>query len=500
MSLILSVHTKDFGVIASDGRALDKETKGVISDTRSKFVPIWGNLVVAGTGDEEFTHRVFLEASVLALDFPWQGGGKGFELISDLARDRIRAHRKVGGYPSALLLVGEDETGAIRGSAWNTAGLEDEAIRGGIVAQAFGAVDNQTYQRAIDRLGREVEQLCQHSILTPTRLILGMQRVFDAVAADCPGVNNVAFFHVIRGRSQGQGWPGIVDGVAYDVRCHAENAAGSASSYATVTNHTVSGAPLVSGNASYRPLSNPLTATDAGASATVSIAAFTMRVAGSDLSVNSGSIAALSFSTLYYIYYIDSDFNGGSVTYYATTTKENALAGPDRFFVGSILTPADGALDTIGNNDGGSGAQIGHNWAIRPTVFTDSGSNAVVNPERAMDNDEATCADVPNVDGEGNWSVFPSLQIAPITSLTLKIKTEYVPTSGSNLGHLVYTLNRGTTWTDIFSQYTSRGLTTDSITLDIKQAVGNVWVRATVIGSGGVAHLYVYDVRIELVG
>jgi len=159
-----------------------------------------------------------------------------------------------------------------------------------------------------------------------------------------------------------------------------------------VTNHTVTGAPLVSGNASYRPLSNPLTATDAGATATVSIAAFTMRVAGTDLSINSGSITALSFSTLYYIYYTDSDFNGGTVTYAATTTKENALAGADRFFVGSILTPADGTPDNIGNGDGGSGAQSGRAHVQYPSANAATAGGGFTNPTYAADNDLTTYA------------------------------------------------------------------------------------------------------------
>jgi hypothetical protein len=187
---------------------------------------------------------------------------------------------------------------------------------------------------------------------------------------------------------------GVYDGVAYDVHCWAENAAGSKSTVVTVTNHTVSGALLISANASYRPLSNPLTATDAGASATVNIAAFTMRVAGTDLSINSGSITALSFSTLYYIYYVDPNFAGGSVTYYATVTKANVLSSATSFFVGSITTPPDNGADTEGNGDGGATSQVGFIWRLYfPVNATSVSGNGVVDfAANSTDQNTATYA------------------------------------------------------------------------------------------------------------
>jgi hypothetical protein len=87
------------------------------------------------------------------------------------------------------------------------------------------------------------------------------------------------------------------------------------------------------GGLTYRPTSNPLTSTDAGSNATVSIAAFTMRCTGhTDVSISSGSITALSYDTLYYIYYDDAALAGGAVTFNATTTKETAINGSGRFF------------------------------------------------------------------------------------------------------------------------------------------------------------------------
>ncbi len=151
----------------------------------------------------------------------------------------------------------------------------------------------------------------------------------------------------------------VTVGTAYDVRLYAVNSSGVVSAAITESNHTVTGPTSISPTASYRPTTNPLTAADVGGDVTVSIAAFTMRFPGADLSINSGSITALDFGTLYYIFYDDTNFNGGTVSYGAATTKETALDGSSRFFVGSIRTPADGGINSVGNNDGGTGAQEG---------------------------------------------------------------------------------------------------------------------------------------------
>ena len=147
--------------------------------------------------------------------------------------------------------------------------------------------------------------------------------------------------------------------------------------------------PGVLGVMTYRPTTNPLTATDAGATATVNVAAFTQRIQGfADKSINSGSVTGLSFSMLYFIYYDDAGFAGGAVTYAAATTKETAINGAGRFFVGSILTPADGGADTVGFNDGGVGAQTGGHISRKPTTAATVGT--VTGAGNANDGDWST--------------------------------------------------------------------------------------------------------------
>jgi hypothetical protein len=100
---------------------------------------------------------------------------------------------------------------------------------------------------------------------------------------------------------------------------------------------------------------SPLTATDAGSDTTIAIAAHNVIYDSNTLAYNSGSIAGLSFSTLYYVYADDASKAGGAVTYVATTTLTDITASTARYFVGSITTPADGAGGTSGKLGGGGG-------------------------------------------------------------------------------------------------------------------------------------------------
>lgn len=157
---------------------------------------------------------------------------------------------------------------------------------------------------------------------------------------------------------------------------------------------------LTPGHVTYRPLTNPLTGHDAGASATVNIAAFTMRIPGlPDIPYNSGAITGLSYNTIYFIYLDDPSFAGqfnGSVTYAQTTTKEVALIKAGRFFIGSIRTPKATQPDTVGFGDGGVGTQSGMLNIIPFGSITSSsqGNGAVTNLGNIIDGDLSSFANI----------------------------------------------------------------------------------------------------------
>jgi hypothetical protein len=109
-----------------------------------------------------------------------------------------------------------------------------------------------------------------------------------------------------------------------------------------------------------------LSATDAGSSATITIANHTRNYTDvSTVSVTGGSLTALAYSTLYYVYYDQTSRAGGSVTYHSTTNPNTAMANAaaGRHYCGSVTTPAAGGGSTSGgvnppSGGGGSGASF----------------------------------------------------------------------------------------------------------------------------------------------
>lgn len=114
--------------------------------------------------------------------------------------------------------------------------------------------------------------------------------------------------------------------------------------------------PLISvGNKLSTQSAQPLTATESGGVATISVAAHSVQFGFGTVAYNSGSITGLSTSTTYYVYADDSNYAGGAVTYLATTNANTVTASNGRYYVGRITTPAPAASGTSGGWGGGGG-------------------------------------------------------------------------------------------------------------------------------------------------
>jgi hypothetical protein len=267
-------------------------------------------------------------------------------------------------------------------------------------------------------------------------------------------------------------------------------------------------------HSTYRPLSNPLTATDAGSNDTIPIAAFTMRVGALDVPISSGSITTLSRSTLYFIYYDDATLAGGSVSFNASTTKETALSGAGRFFVGSIVTPAAGSIDTIGNNDGGAGAQSGTIFRLSASLFSpDNGvtwqsiANTNGIAKAASDGDTTTSGTMQSDASAGGVSYllsgFPALGNR-WSSLILKARSSATdaasgtPTPHASIAYSVDGFNTfaANLWA-ISGLGATHALATDSLSLPLTTAMGNFGVRLNVIGPVAGTHLELYELWVE---
>ncbi len=81
---------------------------------------------------------------------------------------------------------------------------------------------------------------------------------------------------------------------------------------------------------------------DAGSTATISVPSSTLYSDAGTVTYNSGTITGCSFGTKYYIYAIDPDLNGGSVTYYATTSFTTIATNSDYVYFGAVTTVNDG--------------------------------------------------------------------------------------------------------------------------------------------------------------
>lgn len=130
----------------------------------------------------------------------------------------------------------------------------------------------------------------------------------------------------------------------------ASNAQTAADTANTATADIVEGDSLAKSYVSGATLS----ATDAGASATITISAHTRKYPQPDgttvdVAVSGGSITGRAYSTTYYVYYDDPTRAGGAVTYLSTTSDTTAAQLGARHVVGQVVTPAALAAPTGGN-------------------------------------------------------------------------------------------------------------------------------------------------------
>ncbi len=96
-----------------------------------------------------------------------------------------------------------------------------------------------------------------------------------------------------------------------------------------------------------------LTASDAGASATITISAHTRHYPQADgttisVAVNGGTLMGLAYSTAYWVYYDDATRAGGAVTYASTTNEGTSAQTGARHSVGAVTTPAAAGANTAG--------------------------------------------------------------------------------------------------------------------------------------------------------
>lgn len=100
----------------------------------------------------------------------------------------------------------------------------------------------------------------------------------------------------------------------------------------------------------------PLTSNDLGGGlADIQVAAHSVQLGFGTVAYNAGSISGLLNSTLYYVYTDDAEFDGGAVTYLATTNHTIATSNDGRYYLGKITTDAPAGGGTSGGGGAGGG-------------------------------------------------------------------------------------------------------------------------------------------------
>jgi hypothetical protein len=91
----------------------------------------------------------------------------------------------------------------------------------------------------------------------------------------------------------------------------------------------------------------PLSATSTATTSTINIAAHTLQYGYGTVPYSSGSISGLTPNTNYYVYADDPNYQGGTVSYLATTNPQTVTASNGRYYVGSIVTAVSATVVNI---------------------------------------------------------------------------------------------------------------------------------------------------------
>jgi len=97
---------------------------------------------------------------------------------------------------------------------------------------------------------------------------------------------------------------------------------------------------------SVQSLDTVLTASSGASTSSIGIAAHSVKFDFGSVAYSSGSISGLVVETLYYVYADDPGYDGGAVTYLATTNPDNLIAS-GRYYLGKVTTPIAGTSNTI---------------------------------------------------------------------------------------------------------------------------------------------------------
>jgi Putative phage tail protein len=282
----------------------------------------------------------------------------------------------------------------------------------------------------------------------------------------------------------------VSDGQTYTVQVRAVNCAGVPSEWvqASVTVGTslsvtsYSGIPVAPGGT--------LIAQATGSTAEILISNFVATVGAATAACTPvpSALTGLNQAQLYYVYYVDPQFAGGSIVPVATQAQADYLGLAGHFLIGSIVTPTSGSTG-----------------AYRPSAYLDQGDRTTQTPANAYDANPTTYARLTaqntSVSGPSNADCLFAWFASYITpsSMTLTVSADLSAPSSCNTStitarvgsvpHVLFSANATTAQAN-YTLVISSG--TDLSTVSIEAVVGT----PTSTGSSTTA-LRIFDVTIQ---
>ena len=231
--------------------------------------------------------------------------------------------------------------------------------------------------------------------------------------------------------------PGVVSQAYYDFRIAAMRANGAMSSWVEIDDYQVSTVLSITsytGVAVAAPGTLVAVANSDG-TATIQVNNFTATYGGLSVGCtpSPSMLTGLAQNALYFVYYIDPNFAGGTITPIATQNASDFLNKAGYLLIGQIVTPTYAPL-------------------YRPSTYTDVGTIASVTPAAAYDGNIATDALVqgqwwtqggmsgytyPSYTGDCYWGGFPNITLGSSATLNVNITPTVGPATVSGMGVLM---------------------------------------------------------------
>ncbi len=209
---------------------------------------------------------------------------------------------------------------------------------------------------------------------------------------------------VVRGQTTAVYLTNVVSGNSYDIRLRSLRGGGQAGPWVEVDNVVVGFALVVTTLTPVAP-SGTLTSYASGSTATIAIANFTATVGTATAACipSPTTITPLVEGQLFYVYYVDTNFAGGTITPVATQNTADFLGIPGYYLIGEIVTAGTTAL-------------------FRPTTYVDLGSTATSNPTGAYSsNPFVSAAEVNGVPSQGHCQWLGFAPYTAPSAMTLNV-------------------------------------------------------------------------------